>query len=233
MKFKVLILFLIFGLAGCVTTTPNFAVKKQFWNDKSKIIGVVIGDMPQPTAHKGGQQGLLDLAINNANAGDLEEHLKTLDVSNIKDVAIKMTKYLKGKGLKVKHITKNLDLAGLKDFEGENDEAKGIYYGQSDYRGLKAKYGVDKLVVVNIVRIGTIRNYYGFVPLGDPSGLSHLGGYVVNLSNNQLEWKQTIVEQSPISAAEWDTPPKFDGLTKAMYLAFNQSKSLLFNAFAQ
>lgn len=233
MKTKALILFIILGLSGCVTTTPNFAVKRQFWDNKSKVIGVVIGDMPSPSAHKGGNQGLLDMAINNSNAGDLELHLNTLDVSKIRDVAAKMTKYLKGKGLKVKHISKNLDLKSLNDFEAENNESSQTYFSNLDYRSLKTKYGVDKLVVINIVRIGTIRSYYGFVPLGDPSGLSHLGGYVVNLDNNQLEWKQSVVQQSPNNTDDWDSPPKFDGLTKAMYVAFDQSRNMLFNHFAK
>lgn len=233
MKTKLLILFLILGLSGCVTTTPNFAVKRQFWDNKNKVIGVVVGDMPSPSAHKGGNQGLLDIVINNSNADDLELHLNTLDVSRISDIAIKMTRYLKGKGLKVKHISKNLDLKSLNDFEAENNESSQTYYSNLDYRLLKTKYGVDKLVVINIVRIGTIRNYYGFVPLGDPSGLSHLGGYVVNLDNNQLEWKQSVVQQSPNNTDDWDSPPKFDGLTKAMYVAFDQSKNMLFNHFAK
>ena len=233
MKQKLLILFLALSLSGCITVTPNFAVKQQFWSDKSKKIGVVIGDMPQPKAHKGGNQGLLDIAINDANASDLDAHLQSLDVSKISTVAVKITKYLKSKGLSVKHIKNNLDLKSLKPFEAENDDAKKIYYPSEDYRSLKAQYGVDKLIVINIVRVGTIRDYYGFVPLGEPSGLSHLGGYAVNLSNNQLEWKQTVIHQTPHNSTDWDTPPQFDSLTKAMYTAFNQSKSMLFNHFAQ
>lgn len=233
MKIKILLFALIAMLTGCVTITPNFAVKQNFWNDKSKTIGVVIGNMPKPTAHKGGSQGLLDILINNENASDLETHLQTLDVSSIKNVAFKMSKYLKGKGLKVKTFKNTLNLDALSDFEAENNDAKKIYYADRDYRGLKKKYGVDKLLVVNIVRIGTLRTYHGFIPTGDPSGLSHLGGYVVDLSNNQLEWKQTVVNQIPHNSAEWDAPPKFDALTKAMYTAFKQSKSMLFNHFAQ
>jgi len=233
MKLKLLLITLVAMLTGCVTVTPNFAVKQQFWNDKSKTIGVVVGSIPQPSAHKGGNQGLLDMAINNSNASDLEDHLKTLDVSSINGLALKMSKYLKGKGLKVKAFKNTLDLDALADFEAENNDAKKIYYANKDYRALKKKYGVDKLLVINIVRIGTLRTYYGFLPTGDPSGLSHLGGYVVDLSSNQLEWKQSVVNQIPHNAAEWDAPPKFDALTKAMYTAFKQSKSMLFNHFAE
>jgi len=233
MKLKILLFAFIAMLTGCVTVTPNFAVKQQFWNDKSKTIGIVIGDMPKPSAHKGGQQGLLDIAINNSNADDLETHLNTLDVSSIRNVATKFTKYLRGKGLKVKQFKNPLNLESLPDFEAENDDTKKIYYTNKDYRGLKSKYGVDKLVVINIVRVGTLRTYYGFIPTSDPNGLSHLGGYVVDLKNNQMEWKQSVINQIPHNSTEWDSPPKFNALTKAMYTAFEQSKSMLFNHFAQ
>jgi len=220
-------------LSSCATITPNFSVKQDFWNDKTKVIGVAIGDMPNPTTHKSGSQGLLDMAINNANAGDLETHLNSLDVSKINNVADKITAYLKGKGLRVKRISERVDIESLKEVEAQNDDAKKVYYGSRDYSPLKNKYGIDKIVLINIVRIGTIRNYYGFIPLGAPKGLSHLGGYIINLDTNQLEWKQSVVQTAPNAGGEWDTPPNFDGLTDSMYTAFNQSRNMLFNYFSQ
>lgn len=224
---------ILLALSACATITPNFAVKQNFWSDRNQTVGVIIGDMPKPMAHKSGSQGLLDIAINNANAGDLEAHLAKLDISKIKNVKKKIAAYLKGKGLRVKLINEQVNIESLPEFEAKNDDSKKQYFGNRDYRTLKSKFGVDKLIVINVVRIGTIRNYYGFIPMGDPSGISHVAGYIVNLDNNQLEWKQVVTQTVPNPDTNWDTPPNFDGLTKAMYLAFDQSSNMLFNHFAQ
>ena len=148
-------------------------------------------------------------------------------------MADNIASYLETKNLHVKRITEKLNLETLPKFEAANDDANKIYYGDRDYRAMKQKYGVDKLVVINIVRIGTIRSYYGFIPMGDPSGLSNLAGYIVNLDNNQLEWKQTVTQTVPNASDKWDTPPDFPSLTKAMYLAFEQTRKLLVNNFVQ
>lgn len=220
-------------LTACATITPNFTVKKDFWTNHKQTVGVVIGDMPKPAAHKTGNQGLLDIAINDANSSDLDKHLNSLDITKINDVGDNIASYLEKKDLHVKRIAENLKLEDLPKFETTNDDAKKIYFGDHDYRALKEKYGVDKLVVINVVRIGTIRSYYGFIPTGDPSGISHLAGYIVNLDNNQLEWKQAVTQTVPNASGNWDTPPDFTGLTKAMYLAFEQSRKMLVNNFVQ
>lgn len=60
-----------------------------------------------------------------------------------------------------------------------------------------------------------------------------LSGYIVDLDNNQLEWKQTVVQTATSTSEERDTPPQFKGLTDAMYTAFDQSRNMLFNYLAQ
>lgn len=94
----------------------------------------------------------------------------------------------------------------------------------------KTKYDVDKLVLISVPRIGTIRNYYGFVPLGSPTGLTHLTGQVINLSNNRLEWNQSVVQTAPCTEP-WDAPPDYPKLTEAVYTALEQSRTVLLNNF--
>lgn len=230
---KAVILFTVLALTGCGASTPKISVKPQCWGDKSKVIGIVIGDIPAPSAHKRGGQGLLSSFIPNSRSNELEQHLKSLDISDLRNMTEKMTKYLKAKGLTVKDLTTDLDLESLKNFDDTKNKNTPTNYGELDYRSLKSIHGIDKLIVVNIMRIGTIRHYYGFVPLDEPSGFSHLNGYVVNLDNNQLEWKHSVIRQVANDAYDVKPSSKFDGLTKAVYTAFDQSKNMLFNHFAQ
>lgn len=228
-----IILLLISFVAGCATFKPNFAVKERFWENKKQTIGIAVAKIPQPEAHKTGGQGLLDIAINNANASELGEHLAKQDVQQINKTTDKMFSYLRGKGFNVVKIEDQIDAESLKEVSLSDDESKKIYYTNRDFTPLKTKYNIDKIVLVTLDKVGTIRNYYGFVPLGAPSGYSKAVGQIINLENNQLEWNYVIDQQIPTSESEWDVPPSFPGLTKAMYTAFNQTQELLFNEFTK
>lgn len=221
-------------LSACVTVTPNFSAKPEFWSEKDKIIGVAIEQPPKPTAFKVGNQGLLDVAINQANASKLETHLNGLDTSKISELADRVAAYLRQKGFMVKRIAEPIRVDTLAILENKNNDAQnGYIMADRDYTPLKQKYGVDKIVMLSIVRMGTIRNYYGFIPLGEPSGMCNLSGKVVNLNDNHLEWNQAVAQTTPNSDGPWDVPPDFPGLTKAVYGAFDQSRNTLYNDFAQ
>jgi len=233
MKFVKLsfVILVVAAMGGCATMVHYFGMEDKFWEDKSATIGVAIAKLPQAHTVKSGNQGLLDVAINNANASDLEKALNTVDLTTIKQLASKMTAYLTQKGFQVKQIATPIDVAKLPDTEKQNDESKGIYYAKKDFASLKSSLGVDKLVLISVNVVGTIRSYYGFIPTGDPSGYAVLKGMVINLSNNQMEWNELASETVEHDPGEWDTPPKFASLTKAMKKAYVQSQSNLFNGF--
>lgn len=220
-------------LYGCVVVTPNIGVKKEFWNDKNGVVGVAVTKLPEPMAHKAGAQGLLDIAINNANADDLETALKKENKSSIYELQDKLVSYLKSKGLNAKKVDSPIDLETLTELEKENDESKGIYFAARDFKPLKSSLGVDKLLVVQLNALGTIRSYYGFIPTSEPSGYAVLNGYVVNLDNNQLEWNNTVTQSVNHGAKEWDQPPEFTALVKAMHSAYNLSQTKLYENFSQ
>jgi len=227
------VLLIVAVMSGCAAITPNFGVKKDFWQNKSVTVGVAIAKLPQAQAVKSGSQGLLDIAINNANADDLEKALNKVDISGINQMSGKITAYLKQKGYQVKQIAEPIDVTKLADIDKQNDEGKGIFYTKKDFAALKASLGVDKLVLISVNVVGTIRSYYGFIPLGDPSGYAALSGSVINLANNQMEWNQFVTQTVAHDPGEWDKPPQFASLTKAMSLAYTQSQSILLNDFTQ
>lgn len=218
-------------LSACAAT-PQFAARPEFWSEKDRVIGVAIAKPPAAAAHKQGQQGLLDLAINAGMANELDAHLNKLDTAQINELADRMVVYLKGKGYNAKRIADPIDVETLPKFEAK-DDASGKHYAAKDFSVVKKTHGVDKVLLLSINAIGTIRSYYGFVPLGAPQGISNLSGQVVNLQNNSLEWNQAASQVVPNTEGEWDMPPSYPGLTKAVNNAFEQSRNMLYNQFAQ
>lgn len=226
--------FALAMLPACVSVTPNFAAKPEFWNEKNKIIGVAMEQLPKPTTFKAGNQGLLDVAINNAVASQLETHLNGLDISKISELNNQIAAYLREKGFTVKQIKEPIQVTALPELDKtkEGDQSKYVM-ADRDFTSLKQKYGVDKMVLISVVRVGTIRSYYGFIPISAPSGLCHLSGKVIDLSNNHLEWNQVVTETVANGDGSWDVPPNYPSLTKAVYNALDESRNMLYNNFTQ
>lgn len=219
-------------MVSACAATPQFAARPEFWSEKDRVIGVAIAKPPAAAAHKQGQQGLLDMAINAGMASDLDTHLSKYDTAQINELADRMVVYLKGKGYNAKRIAEPVDIETLPKFEAK-DSGGGKHYAVKDFSAMKTAHGVDKVVLLSINSIGTIRNYYGFVPLGAPQGISNLSGQVINLHSNSLEWNQAASQVVPNTESEWDMPPEYPGLTKAVNSAFEQSRNMLYNQFAQ
>ena len=229
----VMIAFL--SLGGCVGMLPKVDVDPAFWSNKDQVIGVAVAKLPVPKTTKAGSQGLLDIAINDANSSDLDKHLASLDIGGIDQTVDKFIEYLNGKNIQAKKIDEKIDLETLPELADTSEESNGKtkFHAARDFRALKEKYNVDKLLLINVGRVGTWRTYYGFIPTSDPVGSSYISGQIINLSNNELEWSQFANQNVPNSEPEWDVPPNFPGLTKATMSAYEQTQQMLLNTFKQ
>lgn len=221
-----------FMAVGCVSVQPNIDVDPAFWSNSNQVIGVAVAKLPKPMSAKSGSQGLLDIMINDANASDLDKHLATLDLTSINKLQDDIVDYLNQKNISAKKIDDQIDISTLAELQ-DTQSGNGVHYTQRDFTSLKDQYGVDKLLLVTITRIGTLRSYYGFIPTSDPVGSCIINGQIVNLSNNQLEWNHTVTQNVPNGEGSWDAPPDFPGLTKAVYSAYEQTQQMLLNNFAQ
>ncbi len=219
------------NLVGCASVIPNFDAKQNFWKDKSSSVGVAVVKIPVAKTHKSGTQGLLDLAINNSMSTDLDKHLATFDVTPIKKVTTKIVAYLTSRGINAKEIKKTIDVEKLKEFEGESSSST-KYLAVKNFTSLKSELGVDKLLLLSVDLIGTIRNYYGFIPTNSPTGYSLLRGRVINLKTNELEWNQVVSKSVHYEGEDWDTPPNFPELTNALTKAYEQSRNSLFTSLS-
>ena len=235
-SYKLLVVLVsVFVLAGCVAMQPKIDVDPAFWANKEQVIGVAIAKLPTPMSAKSGNQGLLDVLINDANSSDLDKHLASLDITSVNDLADKIVAYLNTKNIKAVKIDTAIDESTLPELPaaGEDQTSSGKLFAKRDFSGLKDQHQVDKVLLIKVTRVGTMRSYYGFIPTSAPVGSSVITGQIINLANNQLEWSQEATQNVPNAESEWDVPPDFPGLTKATLAAYEQSQQMLLNNFMQ
>ncbi len=157
---KKLILFFSFLLliTSCV---PKVALSADYWQKPTKV-GILINSNP-PTKFKEGSQGLLDMAV---TSGDKYKEALDLIGQNIHpkdELTIIYSDIFKSKGKEVIIIDEKFDSKTAKKFSGT--KAEGKKYSSYDFSDLKAKYGVDELLFVN-VNYGFMISYYGMIETG-------------------------------------------------------------------
>jgi hypothetical protein len=85
------------------------------------------------------------------------------------------------------------------------------------------------LILFDIKKYGTLRDYYGFIPLGDPLGLFMVNGMLINLEDNEYFWLVKMEEEEstqPVKG-EWDEEPDYPNLTQAINRAMMYSQEFL------
>ncbi|CAA0103622.1 Uncharacterised protein [BD1-7 clade bacterium] len=182
--------------AGCAIQPVD--VESSYWMDKDKKVGVVVSRIPEAYTHKTGGQGLLDVAINNAVAGPVTDHLRTLDLDEFADLKKMIADRFTDHGIETVIIEEDIDISTLPDTQISE---KG--FAKKDYSSLKTKYQIDDLVVIHVVAMGSVRSYYGFIPTSDPKGYFVAAGRLVDLDNHALLWYHDEVRQIEVTG-DWD-----------------------------
>jgi hypothetical protein len=221
MKHPIILLMLLVTavLAGCAAAPPVH-LDPSYWANKPQSVGVIVVKMPKPATLKMGAQGLLDIAINDAMADVLTKHLNSLSLDDFRVGGQAIAAYYSKQGVAAKFIPEELDLSAVSKVK---DAQKG--YADRDYSSLKAKYGVDQLVVLQVKAAGTIRDYYGFIPTSAPRGYFLCAGSLVDLSNNKLLWTATGVKEVAVEKP-WDQPDEgYPHITSAFYQALTTAKT--------
>lgn len=214
----------IIFITGC--SSLRIPVKNDFWTKGNEKIGIVMSKKPVPGAYKVGSQGILDMAINSAMASTLEKHIATIKIDEFKEIKDIFKENLTKRGINdVVFLNDTISQQNVKDFRR--------YVGKKEYAKtlakLKQNYNVDHLLVISIARYGTIRGYYGFIPLGAPDALFEVHGMLINLTTNEFEWyiEMSEEEASLKVVGNWDQEPDYPNLTKAILDAMRGSQSFL------
>lgn len=219
---RVSVAVFVTALTGCAGVQYKpVAVDPGFWQDRQSVIGVAAEKMPDADAHMLGAQGLLDVAINRGNAGQLIEQLKRLDVGRAAAIPDNLASALARRGFKVEKLA-TLDISALPEFKPDaNPEA----YGPRDFRGLRSK-GIERLLLVTVEKIGTMRNYYGFIPTSAPRALFAVKGQLVDLKTNRLIWYDRH-ETTAAIPEPWDQEPNFPNVSTAVLKNMAEGAGLL------
>lgn len=192
---------------------------------QSGRVGVAMTALPKVDTSFPGAGCLLCLATAATANSSLTRHTHMLTGDELLTIKDGIADRLRKKGVDAVVITENLDIKRLKDFSGG-----GVNIAKKDFRPLKDQYKVDHLVLIDIARLGFVRNYAAYISRGDP--IAELDGTlaVVNLATNAYDFYQEI-NQSKGAEGGWDEPPDFPGLTNAYYAVIESGKDAVQQPF--
>jgi hypothetical protein len=214
-------------LAGCagVPQAP-VAFAPSSVSAASVRVGVAMAPLPKADTFFPGADCLLCIAAASVANSSLTAHTKTLPVDDLATLKNEMADLLRKKGATVKVIADEIRIA---DLPGANNSGPNV--AKKDFTGLKGKYEIDKLLVINVATAGMWRTYSAYFPTAEPKAIVAGLGFMVDLSSNTYEWYEPL---NVLKAAEgkWDEPPKFPGLTNAYFQAIEVGKDALKKPFA-
>lgn len=213
-------------LAGCATVQKPIPATSALFNNKDKTVAIALEKMPEPGQRMLGSQGLLDVAINRANAAAIVERLQRQDFTLVSGLPEDFRKGLESRQMKVVMIKEPIDTEAMPKFV----EGSGEGVALRDYRPLAKQYNADKLLLVTARALGTKRTYYGFMPLEAPQGYIALTGQLVDLSTNRLEWYEQV-ETIVGAQGDWDQSPEYENLMRAVSESTRATTSKLRGAF--
>ncbi|HZP13663.1 MAG TPA: hypothetical protein VFB36_14690 [Nevskiaceae bacterium] len=194
---------------ACANKVPRIAPSAQIW-DRNVAVGVAMMPLPAAAAYKEGSQGLLDIAINSAMASDLDSHLSRLDVTGIDQAGDQIIGKLESRGVRAQRISEAIDPERFPKSGGD-----GKHTAERNYDVLATRYGVQRLVLIQLASVGTTRHYFGFVPTSSPKGYARATAQMIDLRTGELLWSAASVRRQDV-ADEWDQPPAFPNVDRAI-----------------
>lgn len=226
-RLSIVIVSAIVLLSGCAAPPQlPLPITAQAFAPAANKYGVAMTAIPAADTYFPGANCLLCIAAASVANSSLTTHTRTLTTTDLSNLNQQAADALRKKGAQVTLID-NLDLKTLPD----NSKAA-PNFARKDFTGLKAKYKVDKLLVIAVDMTGFERTYAAYIPAGDPKAKVAGASYIVNLNDNSLEWYKPIQVVKAAHGA-WDEPPKFPGLTNAYFQAIELTRDEVLTPLAQ
>lgn len=212
--------------SGCATVNQMpVALTPNSIDTQAGRIGVVMTALPKTDTYLLGADCLLCMAVASGMNSKLTTHAATLPNEDLPQLKNEVSRLLRKNGTVVTLIEEDVDLKALPDFS-----TQGPNIAKKDFSSLQRKHQIDKLLVIDITRIGFERTYSGYIPTSDPKGVFAGLGYIVNLKTNTYDWYQPIHVTKSTDQA-WDEPPKFPGLTNAYFQSLEIGKDQFLQPF--
>ncbi len=241
-KTVVIVILACFVLvSGCGAPIKNVLPPPDFMAQKGTIGIITITTIH---SHKGtacyynlGTQGILDHAINRGK--DMEKQL--INRLHKEETAPIVKKYYLNKfrdgfsreGFKVKTVDTAYDHKNLTKLEkGKFMKASNevMYYSTIyDLKSISDELQADYLMVLEIHRFGVKRYYYGFMPKTPPFAWTALRCTLIETASNKVVADH--FSEKAILSEEWDEPPDFAKLMKAILTSFEGTIDDVFTGF--
>lgn len=213
-------------LAGCATVQKPIPATGALFDNKDRPVAIAIEKLPEPGQVMLGNQGLLDVVINRANAKAIVERLQKQDFTTVSGLPEAFRQGLGSRQIPVVMVAEPIDTESMPKYT----EGSGEGVALRDYRPLAKKYKADKLLLVTARSLGTVRTYYGFLPTGAPEGYVALTGQLIDLSTNRLEWYERVDVRAN-AMGDWDQAPEYDNLMRAVDESTRTAASKLRGSF--
>ncbi|MCO7226456.1 hypothetical protein [Pleionea sp. CnH1-48] len=212
---------------GCATVPQaKVTLNNTFFQQTDKVVGLYVSNLPKnPDTHLYGASCLLCYAVASTANSSLTKHIKTVSTDDLAILEKELTQSLKNEGINVKVIKDKLNIDELKKFSNKDG-----FHARKDYRSLKEKLNVDKLIVINFKNVGVFRSYSAYVPTSDPMGFVSGELYSVDLVTNRYDLYEPINIKVAVKGS-WDEAPNFPGVTTAFFEALELSKSNIMHIF--
>lgn len=201
-------------LSGCATKVQSpVDLAQSSLASSGQRVGVAMTALPKVEMHLPGADCLLCMLAASAMNLPLSKHADTLGLEDLPALKERIAAVLRKKGASVTVIAEPLDMKALGDAT-----AAGPNVADKNFSPLKQKYGVDKLLVIEVNALGFERRYASYIPTSDPKALVRGRGYLVNLASNTYEWYLPL-NMTKSADDKWDEPAKYPGLTNAYFQA--------------
>lgn len=229
-------------LSGCAGTMKNVPLPQDFAAKKGTVglVFLTTPEHPKPSAmyYNIGAQGLLDTAINRSIAGKLIDRLEKEDISPLvkQHYLTVFNDALSLNGFQVKTSDGVYDHKLLKRVDREmvkDSSTKFIFSSYTyDYAPIFEELKTDYLMILEVYRFGVGRNYFGFVPTGSPKAWTALKCSLVERTSNSVIGQHFARILEEVNG-EWDEPPEYPILMKAVSVSFEKSVDEIFTNLFQ
>lgn len=189
-------------------------------------IGVAMSQLPKvETSFPGAEWPLCRAAAALANA-KLTAHTRTLPADELAGLKDDIADVLKRKRQVAVVIDEPIAVDQLPKASGTARNAPA-----RDYASLKARYQLDKLLVVEVTEVGISRPYSSYIPIGEPKGIVNATTYMIDFRDNSYDWYVPVVQQKS-AQGDWDEAPAFPGLSNAYFQAIEAARQAILQPLA-
>ncbi|AZN67196.1 hypothetical protein DX910_01585 [Acinetobacter haemolyticus] len=206
--------------SGCATLKP-MELQSDFWQQPNKKVAVVVYELPKSAAYKAGNQGLLDVAINNAISNKFDNFVESLQFEPYSTLAEDIEKEFDQRGFDATVV--KLDPKNIPALEKTAEQKKNPAVFQMNLAAVPDLKDKDLVFIVTSNQVGTTRSYYGFVPTSAPQGVYGGIAHLVDVKTNEIKWWKPVNVVKPVSG-KWDQPPSYPNVAQAVDLAIEASK---------